>query len=70
MLELGESGPELHRQVGAKVGAEIDVLVAVGALARGFADGMGRNGGPEPEVLRAPDAAAARGPAHGRRRWR
>ncbi len=33
MLELGPTGPELHRQVGEQIAASVDVLAGVGALA-------------------------------------
>lgn len=34
MRELGPKGPELHREAGAAIGARVDVLLGVGALAR------------------------------------
>jgi UDP-N-acetylmuramoyl-tripeptide--D-alanyl-D-alanine ligase len=34
MLELGPSGPRLHRDAGAAIGPRIDLLLGVGALAR------------------------------------
>jgi UDP-N-acetylmuramoyl-tripeptide--D-alanyl-D-alanine ligase len=59
MLELGPTGPELHRQTGEKVGCRLDVLAAVGPLAAGFLEGA-RSAGLRPEALLAfPDAAAA-----------
>jgi UDP-N-acetylmuramoyl-tripeptide--D-alanyl-D-alanine ligase len=33
MLELGPSGPQLHREAGAVIGSRVDVLLGVGALA-------------------------------------
>ena len=40
MAELGPAGPEYHREVGAAAARlGVDVLVAVGPLARGYADG-------------------------------
>ncbi len=59
MLELGPTGPELHRQTGEKVGGRLDVLAAVGPLASGFLEGA-RRAGLRPEALLAfPDSAAA-----------
>lgn len=34
MLELGPSGPQLHREAGAAIGSRIDLLLGVGTLAR------------------------------------
>ncbi|MBK5254949.1 MAG: UDP-N-acetylmuramoyl-tripeptide--D-alanyl-D-alanine ligase [Vicinamibacteria bacterium] len=34
MLELGPSGPKLHRDAGAAIGPQIDLLLGVGTLAR------------------------------------
>jgi UDP-N-acetylmuramoyl-tripeptide--D-alanyl-D-alanine ligase len=39
MLELGPTGPELHRETGAKLLGRADVVVGVGALGKGFAEG-------------------------------
>jgi len=59
MLELGPTGPELHRQTGETVGARLDVLAAVGPLAAGFLEGA-RRAGLRPEALLAfPDSPAA-----------
>jgi UDP-N-acetylmuramoyl-tripeptide--D-alanyl-D-alanine ligase len=59
MLELGPTGPELHRQTGETVGGRLDLLVAVGPLAEGFLEGA-RRAGRAPEALVAfPDASAA-----------
>ena len=33
MLELGPSGPQLHREAGAAIGSRVDLLLGVGALA-------------------------------------
>ena len=44
MLELGEAGPELHRETGAKLAGRADVVVGVGALGREFAEGARRAG--------------------------
>jgi UDP-N-acetylmuramoyl-tripeptide--D-alanyl-D-alanine ligase len=56
MAELGSGAPEFHRQIGqeaARLG--IDVLVAVGELARGYLDGAGE----VPVTKWVADAAAA-----------
>jgi UDP-N-acetylmuramoyl-tripeptide--D-alanyl-D-alanine ligase len=39
MLELGPSGPKLHRDAGALIGPQIDLLLGVGALAREILEG-------------------------------
>jgi UDP-N-acetylmuramoyl-tripeptide--D-alanyl-D-alanine ligase len=40
MAELGPSGPRYHREVGAAAaGLGVDILVAIGPLARGYLDG-------------------------------
>jgi UDP-N-acetylmuramoyl-tripeptide--D-alanyl-D-alanine ligase len=39
MLELGPRGPELHRETGAKLAGRADVVVGVGPLGKGFAEG-------------------------------
>jgi len=59
MLELGPTGPELHRQTGEKVGGRLDLLAAVGPLAAGFLEGA-RRAGLRPEALVAfADSAGA-----------
>jgi UDP-N-acetylmuramoyl-tripeptide--D-alanyl-D-alanine ligase len=44
MLELGKTGPELHRETGARLAGRADVVVGVGALGREFAEGARRAG--------------------------
>src|SRR5262249_39249676 len=39
MLELGPTGPELHRETGARLAGRADVVVGVGALGREFVEG-------------------------------
>jgi UDP-N-acetylmuramoyl-tripeptide--D-alanyl-D-alanine ligase len=39
MLELGKSGPELHREAGAAIGTRVDLLLGVGALAVDLIEG-------------------------------
>jgi len=46
MLELGPTGPELHRETGAKLVGRADVVVGVGALGREFVEGARRAGLP------------------------
>jgi UDP-N-acetylmuramoyl-tripeptide--D-alanyl-D-alanine ligase len=59
MLELGPSGPELHRQTGERVGGRLDLVASVGPLAAGFLEGA-RRAGVRPEALVAfADSAAA-----------
>ena len=54
MLELGEEGPALHREIGAHAGAAgVDVLIAVGGLAAELGERF------DGELHTAPDARAA-----------
>jgi UDP-N-acetylmuramoyl-tripeptide--D-alanyl-D-alanine ligase len=54
MLELGEEGPALHREIGAYAGAAgVDLLIAVGGLAAELGERY------EGELHVAPDAGAA-----------
>lgn len=39
MRELGPQGPQLHREAGAAIGARVDLLLGVGALAREILEG-------------------------------
>ncbi len=39
MLELGETGPALHREAGRKLAGKVSVVVAVGALAKDLLEG-------------------------------
>jgi len=59
MLELGPSGPELHRQAGERLGGRVDVLAAVGPLAEGFLEGARRAGLREADLVAFPDSTAA-----------
>jgi UDP-N-acetylmuramoyl-tripeptide--D-alanyl-D-alanine ligase len=65
MLELGPTGPELHRQTGERVGGRLDLLVAVGPLAGGFLEGARRAGMAPSAQLAFPDSAAAAAAAPG-----
>ncbi|PYQ52456.1 MAG: UDP-N-acetylmuramoyl-tripeptide--D-alanyl-D-alanine ligase [Acidobacteria bacterium] len=44
MLELGPTGPELHRETGGTLAGRADVVVGVGALGREFVEGARRAG--------------------------
>ena len=57
MLELGPSGPDLHRETGGKLKDKADVAVGVGALGRLIADGARAAG--VTEVHEFPDSTAA-----------
>jgi UDP-N-acetylmuramoyl-tripeptide--D-alanyl-D-alanine ligase len=59
MLELGAAALDLHREVGARVAGEIDVLVAIGPLAEGFVMGAGNGASSGARLLHVRDAAAA-----------
>ena len=59
MLELGPTGPDLHRQTGEKVGGRLDLVVAVGPLAEGFLEGARRAGIPPAALLSFSDSSAA-----------
>lgn len=52
MLELGPTGPALHRETGANLAGRADVVVGVGALGREFAEGA-RGAGMTGAVLHA-----------------
>jgi UDP-N-acetylmuramoyl-tripeptide--D-alanyl-D-alanine ligase len=39
MLELGPTGPGLHREVGRAMGSQVDLLIGVGSLAREIIEG-------------------------------
>lgn len=59
MLELGTRALEAHREVGAAAATVADVVVAVGELARGIAEGAVAGGLPPARVISCPDVAAA-----------
>ena len=59
MLELGPSGPELHRQAGRALAGRVELVVGVGALARDILAGAREAGLPEGALLAFPDAASA-----------
>jgi UDP-N-acetylmuramoyl-tripeptide--D-alanyl-D-alanine ligase len=59
MLELGPAGPDLHEEVGARVGPKLELLIAVGPLAAHFLTGARSAGAAEAGLVAFPDAAAA-----------
>lgn len=60
MLELGVHSPDLHREVGAHVGRKgVDVLISVGELGRGLAEGARSGGLPPERIHEVPDAGEA-----------
>jgi UDP-N-acetylmuramoyl-tripeptide--D-alanyl-D-alanine ligase len=59
MLELGPTGAQLHRDVGRRVAAKLDVLAAVGPLAASFLEGARESEQRPTELIAFPDAAAA-----------
>ena len=59
MLELGPIGPALHRERGAALPGRIDVVVAVGTLAKELLEGARTGGLPAASLCHFPDSAAA-----------
>jgi UDP-N-acetylmuramoyl-tripeptide--D-alanyl-D-alanine ligase len=59
MLELGPTGPDLHRESGARLAGRVDVLAAVGPLAASFLEGARTAGLPASARHHFADAAAA-----------
>jgi UDP-N-acetylmuramoyl-tripeptide--D-alanyl-D-alanine ligase len=59
MLELGPRSLDLHRAVGEHIAGDVDVLVGMGALARGFLDGARRRIDDPARLISYPDARAA-----------
>jgi UDP-N-acetylmuramoyl-tripeptide--D-alanyl-D-alanine ligase len=59
MLELGPSGPGLHRDTGRAVAGQLDVLAAAGPLARHFLEGAREGGLPAGALHAFEDSAAA-----------
>ena len=61
MLELGPTGPSLHRERGSALAGRVDVVVGVGPLAKQIVDGAraaGMNGGSLHHFDSAPEAAS------------
>jgi UDP-N-acetylmuramoyl-tripeptide--D-alanyl-D-alanine ligase len=59
MLELGPTGPALHRAAGQALAGRVDLVVGVGALAGEIVEGAREAGLPAPSLLRFDDAARA-----------
>ncbi len=59
MLELGPTGPDLHRETGAKTAGRADVVVGVGSLGRLIAEGAREAGVKETHGFDDSTAAAA-----------
>ena len=59
MLELGPTGPDLHRETGAKTAGRADVVVGVGSLGRLIAEGARKAGVKETHGFDDSTAAAA-----------
>ena len=59
MLELGATGPALHRESGRSLGGRADVVVGVGPLAADIVEGAREAGLPEGSLHRFADADAA-----------
>ncbi len=59
MLELGPTGPDLHRETGARLASRADVVVGVGALGRSFVEGARAAGVAASALHEFPDSAAA-----------
>jgi UDP-N-acetylmuramoyl-tripeptide--D-alanyl-D-alanine ligase len=59
MLELGPKGPELHRETGARLAGRADVVVGVGALGKGIAEGARGAGLAASALHDFPDSEAA-----------
>ena len=65
MLELGPTGPELHRRTGERIAAGLQALVAAGPLAAHFVEGARRAGMKDEDLAVFPDSAAAAAAAPG-----
>jgi UDP-N-acetylmuramoyl-tripeptide--D-alanyl-D-alanine ligase len=59
MLELGETGPELHHETGAAVAGRLDAIVAVGPLAAHLLAGARERGLSQGALRAFPDSGAA-----------
>lgn len=59
MLELGEEAAQMHREIGARAAASIDLLVAVGDYAEDICAGAEASGLQAKQLIRLTDAAAA-----------
>ncbi len=61
MLELGETGPALHREAGRALAGRVDVVVGVGTLARELLEGAREAGTPAASLHFFADASEAAG---------
>jgi UDP-N-acetylmuramoyl-tripeptide--D-alanyl-D-alanine ligase len=59
MLELGETGPRLHREVGERLGGRVDVIVGVGPMAKDLVEGARAAGFGEEALSHFPDSTSA-----------
>jgi len=59
MLELGPIGPALHRERGSALPGRVDVVAAVGTLAKELLEGARTGGLPATSLYHFPDSAAA-----------
>ena len=59
MLELGPTGPELHRETGRKVAGQLDAMVGVGGLGKHFLEGAREAGLADGALTAFPDAPSA-----------
>jgi UDP-N-acetylmuramoyl-tripeptide--D-alanyl-D-alanine ligase len=59
MLELGATGPALHREAGRALAGRVDVVVAIGPLAREIVEGARAAGLPAAALAHFDDAAPA-----------
>jgi len=59
MLELGPSGPRLHREAGRALAGRVDVLAGIGPLARDLVEGAREAGLSGSAVVHFEDAASA-----------
>jgi UDP-N-acetylmuramoyl-tripeptide--D-alanyl-D-alanine ligase len=59
MLELGETGPELHRESGRALGGRVDAVIGVGPLAKEIVAGAREAGLAEDALVHFDDSAAA-----------
>jgi UDP-N-acetylmuramoyl-tripeptide--D-alanyl-D-alanine ligase len=63
MLELGPTGPDLHRETGAKLGGRADVVVGVGSLGKLISEGARKAGIKEAHEFEDSTAAAGAAPS-------
>jgi UDP-N-acetylmuramoyl-tripeptide--D-alanyl-D-alanine ligase len=59
MLELGPSGPELHREAGRALAGRVDLVAAIGPLSKQIVEGALEAGLPQKALVHFDDTAAA-----------